>query len=108
MLLKQGTTLTPRVQEDGSIRTGFAIILSTEPTHPDIISWYQVSSDNAFCIETLGTSYHIMTDFGNIFKMTYMEVLSSYTIGKVDDIEERFKRQKELLLEAEFLIKGYY
>tara|TARA_R100000541_G_C1897352_1_gene84022 strand:- start:65020 stop:65307 length:288 start_codon:yes stop_codon:yes gene_type:complete len=45
--------------------------------------------------------YQILTDFGNIIKLTYEEINNNYEVVREDNIRERFIRQKELLLEAE-------
>ncbi len=109
MIIPVSTTLVPRVQDNGSIRTGFAIIVGHFDTNPAIMKSYLDLPDNEFTLETLGTSYIIVTDFGNVMRITYSELMSSYTLGKMDNIKERFARQKELLREVGVsLMKGEY
>ncbi len=45
--------------------------------------------------------YEILTDFGNIIKLTYEEIDNNYEVVREDNIRERLIRQKELLSEAE-------
>jgi|TARA_A100001391_G_C4916848_1_gene238038 predicted regulator of Ras-like GTPase activity (Roadblock/LC7/MglB family) len=49
--------------------------------------------------------YVILTDFGNIVRLTLDELENNYTHIRYDNIRERFLRQKELLHEAEEYLK---
>lgn len=69
--------------------TGYGIVISIKENSEDkkgILGEYQ---------------YEILTDFGNILKLTYEEINNNYKVVREDNIRERFIRQKELLLEAE-------
>jgi hypothetical protein len=50
--------------------------------------------------------YHVMTDFGNIIQLSLSELNSNYNAVCVDDPQERFERQKELLTDAEVALKA--
>ncbi len=95
-----GTTLTPKVI-NGEILTGFAIVHGTFETHPTtlacMVRWESPTKEIA---ELYKTSYNVLTDFGNTLRLTYIELMQRYELGKVDNVQERLTRQLELLQEV--------
>lgn len=86
---KSGTALCPIVQPNGSIRTGYAVIIEQRITHPTLVDMGYSSH-----------SYLIMTNFGNTLLMTTEELLSSYTIDDSDPectVKERIEQQMQKL-----------
>lgn len=84
------TTVKPNQEEP---LTGHGIILDIVPMTAAQLSWFVNHEDK--------NMYHIMTDFGNIVKLTYTELSTHYVPCFVeDDPVGRFQRQQYLLQES--------
>ena len=100
MIYEVGTTLQPRVRADGSILTGYGIIIKVLPTHKGILcrpEMYGLTEEDF----AEGVSYEVITDFGNRLVLLPNELRECYTLGDVEDVQSRLDRQIEL-------IQGYY
>lgn len=97
--LQMGTSLTPKVQPDGSMYTGCAIIVEELPL-PDGYSarplMYGLTEDDL----ERGVLFKVMTDFGNVMQLLPSEVRIMYSAGRVDNVKERIKVQLGLLQEV--------
>ena len=98
-----GFRLSPKVQEDGSLFTGFGVILKHKevPLYMKVRPNYYVPEGSEWCL-TRGDSvlYTVLTDFGNTFEVNYFDLNRFYEIGSVVDLSERLSNQMSNLLEV--------